>query len=490
LNRLNLQDFAEQRSRRRMPHVVAVAVALLAGCAAGPDYVRTPLDAPTTYKEGVPWKSAQPQQIDSQHPWWTLYGDSTLAGLIAQANQANQNIAQAEAQVRQARAIADTAWAGFFPAVSASVGASRALTNSNDRILLRNTLSTGLQASWEPDLWGGIRRSVEAGEAGRQASSDDLAAARLSVQATLAQDYFQLRATDHLTDLYVRTIDGYKKALALAQHQYAAGVALRSDVALAQTQLETADAQRIDLQIQRAQLEHAIAILLGKAPAAFNLPVSEAPIAQTPVTPPGLPSELLERRPDIAGAERRTAQANANIGVARAANYPLLTLSATDGFSASSLATLFNAPSRVWSLGAALAGTIFDGGLRRARDAQAVAAYDVSVAQYRQTVLTSFQEVEDDLATLRWLGEESAVQDRAVQAAQLSERLALSQYRAGTASYLSVVTAQALSLANQRTAEQLRGRQLIASIALVKATGGGWTQDDSGRVAVASAPTS
>lgn len=469
-------------------YLTVIAIVLLAACAAGPDYVRPAFDAPLAYKETGPWKTAEPQQVDSQHPWWALYGDNTLDALIVDANQANQNIAQAEAQVRQAKAIADAARAGFFPTVGATAGAGRARTNGNG-IVLGNAVTVGLEASWEPDLWGGVRRAVEAGKAGSQASADDLAAARLSVQATLAQDYFQLRATDRQVALYQRTVDAYRQALTLTQHQYEAGVALRSDVALAQTQLETADAQRIDLQVQRAQLEHAIAILLGKAPALFTLPVIDAPLARLPVIPTGLPSELLERRPDIAGAERRAAQANANIGVARAAYFPSLLLSASAGSNANSLATLFSAPSRVWALGAVLAGTIFDGGLRRAHDAQAVAAYDVTVAQYRQKVLGGFQEVEDNLAVLRVLAQESVVQDRAVAAAQLSERLALSQYRAGTANYLGVVTAQALLLANQRTAVQLLGRQQIASVALIKATGGGWNSSGNERDAAALAHT-
>ncbi|SFC06942.1 efflux transporter, outer membrane factor (OMF) lipoprotein, NodT family [Polaromonas sp. OV174] len=462
-----------------------LAAALLVACAAGPDYVRPTVEAPQAYKEDGPWRPAQPQRIDSQQPWWSLYADSTLDGLIAQATQANQNIAQAEAQVRQAHAIADAARAGFFPTVGATANAVRARTDTNANHL-GNTVSVGLQAGWEPDLWGGVRRAVEAGKAGSQASADDLAAARLSVQATLAQDYFQLRTTDRQIALYERTVAAYRKALALTQAQYNAGVTLRSDVALAQTQLEAADAQRIDLQVQRSQLEHALAVLLGKAPAAFELSALsslEAPPATLPLIPAGLPSELLERRPDIAGAERRAAQANANIGVARSAYYPALTLGASLGSSAASLATLFTAPASVWSLGATLAGTLLDGGLRKAHDAQAVAAYDLAVAQYRQTVLAGFQEVEDNLAALRVLGQESAVQERAVQAAQLSERLALSQYRAGSASYLAVVNAQTLLLTNQRTAEQLRGRQLVASVALIAATGGGWSSADSATLA-------
>jgi len=254
---------------------LAAAAALLAGCAAGPDYVRPTLDtpAPAAYKEAGPWRTAEPQQIDSQHPWWTLYGDSTLNDLINQANMANQTVRQAEAAYRQAKAIADAARSGFFPTVGANAGAQRARTNTNG-VKVGNGVSLGLDASWEPDLWGAVRRSVESGEAGTQASAADLAAAQLSIQATLAQDYFQLRVIDMQSDLYVRTVDAYKKSLQLTQHQYAAGVVLRSDVALADTQLQQADAQRIDLQEQRAQLEHAIAILLGKAPASFSILIS------------------------------------------------------------------------------------------------------------------------------------------------------------------------------------------------------------------------
>ena len=459
--------------QRRLLGYLTAAAAALAGCAAGPDYVRPPVEAPAAYKEAGPWKMAEPGQIDSAHPWWTLYGDAALDGLIDEANQANQSIRQAEAQYRAARSIADAARAGFYPTIDANATAGRARTNSNSIVEVGNKTSVSADASWEPDLWGSVRRSLEAGKAGAQASGADLAAARLSVQAELAQDYFQLRATDEQLELFAHTVEAYTRALQLTQHQYTAGVVLRSDVALADTQLQTADAQRIDLQAQRAQLEHAIAILLGKSPAKFSLAPAVA-TTRVPVIPTGVPSDLLERRPDIAGAERRAAQANANIGVARAAYFPTLQLGASGGYNSSRLAPLLDAPNRVWSLGAALAATLFDGGLRAARDAQAVAAYDAAVAQYKQTVLGGFQEVEDNLATLRVLDQEATVQERAVQSAQLSERLALSQYRGGTATYLAVVTAQTLALSNQRTLVLLHGRQLVASVAPIKATGGGW----------------
>jgi NodT family efflux transporter outer membrane factor (OMF) lipoprotein len=468
---------------------MALAAVLLAGCAVGPDYVRPQMDVPAAFKEAGPWKTATPQTIDASHPWWEAYGDSTLNALVVQANAANQNIRQAEAQYREAQAITAAARANFYPTLGLDAGASRAQSNSTGTVKRATTDTLGLAASWEPDLWGSVRRSVEAGTAGAQASADDLAGARLSIQTTLAQDYLQVRVLDLQRDLYASTTAAYAKALELTQHQYAAGTVLRSDVALAESQLRTAQAQAVDLEAQRSQLEHAIAVLTGQAPASFTL----APLApsrettpaalsstaalrvQLPATPAGLPSELLERRPDIAAAERRVQAANANIGVAKAAYFPRIVLSATGGFSAANLVTLTNTPSRVWSLGAALAQTLFDGGLRKAHSDQAVAAYDVSVAQYKQTVLGGFQQVEDNLATLRVLDNESGLQAQAVQAAQLAERLALSQYRAGTATYLSVVTAQQLSLTNQRTAAQVLGRQLAASVSLIAATGGGWS---------------
>ncbi|HKX44628.1 MAG TPA: efflux transporter outer membrane subunit [Burkholderiaceae bacterium] len=472
-------DLSSHCAARRSAHrLIALATALaLAGCAVGPDYVRPSVDVPAAYKESPGWKSADPKPAESGQPWWESYRDPALNALMADAERANQNLHVAEAQYREAKALADAARAGLYPSVGASAGVQRARTNTNG-VKTGNTVDLALAASWEPDLWGSVRRAIEAGEAGAQASGDDLAAAHLSIQAALAQDYFQLRITDQLRELYAATTEAYARSLQLTQAQYRAGVALLSDVALAESQLTTTQAQAADLDAQRSQLEHAIAILTGRAPAAFSLaPASAAqPFeVRVPASPPGLPSELLERRPDIAAAERRVAQANANIGVARAAYFPSLTLSAGAGFSAAGLGSLFDTPSRVWSLGAALAQTVFDGGARRAHDAQAVAAYDAAVAQYKQTVLSGFQQVEDNLATLGVLDRESDLQAKAVQAAQLAERLALSQYRAGTASYLSVITAQTLSLSNQRTAVQLQGRQLAASVSLITATGGGWT---------------
>lgn len=462
----------------RSTATLLAACAALASCAVGPDYVRPALDLPAAYKEAREagdWKTAEPRPADSRQPWWEAYGDTTLNGLVQDAERANQDLRVAEAQYRQAQALAQQARAGLYPTVGASAGVARARSNSSGQVRTGSTDQLGLSASWAPDLWGGVRRSIEAGEAGAQASADDLAGAHLSIQAALVQDYLQLRTTDRLRALYAATTAAYARALQLTQAQRAAGVALASDVALAESQLASAQAAATDLDAARALLEHAIAVLTGRAPAQFSLAPEPDFHARLPATPAGLPSQLLERRPDIAAAERRVAAANAGIGVARAAHYPNLVLSAGGGFSAASLTSLFDTPSRVWSLGAALAQTLFDGGLRDARDAQAVAAYDAAAATYKQTVLAGFQQVEDQLATLAVLEREAAYQAQAVRAGQAAERLALAQYRGGTANYLAVVTAQTLSLANQRADVQLRGRQLAASVGLVAATGGGWS---------------
>jgi NodT family efflux transporter outer membrane factor (OMF) lipoprotein len=456
------------------PAIAALAAAaLLAGCAAGPDYTRPVLDLPAEYKEAGPWKAADPQPAASGERWWAVYDDAQLDALMTDAASANQSLRVAEARYRQAQALVQEARAGLAPNIGGNASVQRARTTNNG--LKEATYdAVGLTASWVPDLWGGIRRSIEAGEAGAEASADDLAGARLSIQAALAQDYLQLRVIDRQRALYATTIVAYQRALKLTQAQLAAGVVLVSDVALAESQLASAQAQATDLEAARTQFEHAIAVLTGRTPAQFSL-VQTTEVPTVPATPPGLPSALLERRPDIAAAERRVAQANAGIGVARAAYYPALTLSASVGLGASALGGLLETPSRVWSLGAALAQTLFDGGLRTARDAEAVALHDAAAAEYKQTVLSGFQQVEDNLAALRFLDREAAFQAQAVQSAQTAERLALIQYRGGTATYLSVVTAQTLSLASQRTAVQLRGRQLAASVGLVTALGGGWT---------------
>jgi NodT family efflux transporter outer membrane factor (OMF) lipoprotein len=328
-------------------------------------------------------------------------------------------------------------------------------------------------ASWEPDLWGRIRRTVEASKASAQASAADLESARLSAQATLAEDYFQLRTLDAQIKLFDDTVSAYRKFLELTQNRYASGVASRADVLQAETQLESIQAQLIDTGATRAQTEHAIALLTGQPASTFSIP--GMPIAGLPPSVPvGVPSELLERRPDIAAAERRVASANAQIGVAQAAYFPSLTLSADGGFSGSHLSNWLSWPSRFWSVGAALAETVFDGGLRGALTDEARASYDATVADYRQTVLTAFQEVEDQLAALRILEEEARVQDDAVKSSQKLTEITMNQYKAGTASYLNVITAQAAELSNERASLDILGRRMTASASLIKALGGRW----------------
>jgi len=447
----------------------------------GPDYVRPTLAVPAAYKEEGDWKPADPRPAASGLAWWKAYGDPVLDGLEDDAGNANQNIREAEATYRQARAIVDEDRAGLFPTLGLNLGAERARGNSSGVVRTGNNLSLGLAGSWEPDLWGSVRRTIESGAASAEASADDLAAARLSIQTTLAQDYLQLRIADQQRDLYANTIAAYTKALNLTRAQQSVGVALQSDVSLAQAQLAAAQAESVDLEATRAQLEHAIAVLTGRAPAQFALaaaPADQPLMLRMPETPAGLPSDLLEHRPDIAAAERRAAAANANIGVAKAAYFPQLTLSASGGAGAATLGSLFDTPGRVWSLGAALAQAIFDGGLRTARVAQAEAGYDISVSQYKQTVLAGFQQVEDQLALLRLLARESSFQEQAVRSSQQAQQSALAQYRAGTTSYLNVVTTQTTLLTNQRSAVQLHGRLLAASVTLVSATGGGWSAAD------------
>lgn len=455
---------------------LAATLLTLAGCASGPDYQRPAFSPPATYKEAGPWKPAQPRDIDANQPWWTRYRDADLDALVAQANAVSQDIRIAEAQYRQARAAVQLARAGFAPTLGAGVSVVRSRTQTGGRPATAGAHALALDAGWEPDLWGRVQRSVEAGEASAQASAADLAAARLSIQAELVQDYLQLRISDAQKDLLAHTTQEYRRALALTRSQYAAGVVTRADVALAETQLQSTNAQAIDLDVQRSQLEHAIAFLTGRSPSELSIAARphEAIGVALPEVPAGLPSQLLERRPDIAAAERRAAAANANIGVAQSAYFPSLVLSASGGFASAGFSQWIDAPSRMWSLGAALAETIFDGGARRAHTDAAVAAYDTAVAQYKRTVLAGLQEVEDKLAALRVLGEERAMQDAAVAAARVAERASLAQYRAGTATYLAVVTSQTLLLSNQRSAVQLLGRQLAASAALVNAIGGGW----------------
>lgn len=462
---------------RLKPLALAVMLTMLASCAVGPDYVRPTVETPLAFKEAQGWKVAQPQDSEPRGKWWEVFNDPVLNALEEQVDISNQNLAQSEARFRQARALVQSARAGYFPTLSGSLSTSRANRAGQSGTSAsgpNDSHSLGLDASWEADVWGRVQRSVEANQASAAASAGDLEAARLSAHAQLAQSYFQLRTADARQQLLERTVADYQRSLQLTQNQYEAGVAARGNVVLAQTQLKSTQAQLIDTGIERAQSEHAIAALIGKAASDFSLPPSPL-VATVPAIPPGLPSALLERRPDIAAAERRVAAANAQIGVAKAAFFPALTLSAAAGFQGSSWGEWLSLPNRFWSLGSALAMNLFDAGARKAQTEQAIAGYDLNVASYRQTVLTGFQEVEDNLAALRILEQEAQVQNEAVQSSRLSVELTNNQYKAGIVNYLSVITVQATALGNERTAVELLNRRLVASVSLIKALGGGWT---------------
>ncbi len=458
---------------------IAFVFAFLAGCAVGPDYVRPQIEAPAQYKELQGWRQAEPRDALPRGSWWTMFGDRELDALMARVELSNQTLRAAEARFRQSRALADQARAALFPALSANASATRSkspsLSNQPSFALgAVNNYNVALNTSWELDVWGRVRRSVEAGEADWQASAADLEAARLSAYAALAQNYFALRVADATRQVLEDTVAAYERTLELTRNRYAAGVAARVDVVQAEVQWKSAQAQLVDVGVERAQLEHAIALLVGEAPAAFS--IERAPFAAgMPTIPVGLPSELLERRPDVAAAERRVAAANAQIGVAKAAYFPSLTLSASYGSRSAVASQLFTAPSGFWSIGPALAQSIFDAGLRRAQTEQAIAGYDATVAEYRQAVLAGFQEVEDNLAALRILGEEAEVQEGAVRAARESVLLTTNQYKAGIVSYINVVTVQTTQLSNERTAMGILGRRLVAAVTLVKAVGGGWS---------------
>ncbi|SOE64010.1 efflux transporter, outer membrane factor (OMF) lipoprotein, NodT family [Burkholderia sp. OK233] len=476
------------RARTLAPCALTIAVAaalatVLAGCVVGPDYKRPAAEIPASYKEAAPgWKVAQPADQHDRGDWWTIYQDPQLNALEDQLNASNQTIAQFAAAYRQARALVGEARAAYFPTIGASAGATRSgngssssgnSTTASSRSGISNSFNVQLDASWEPDLWGSVTRSVNSQKAGQQGAAADLANARLSAQATLAQTYFSLRALDSTQKLLDDTVAAYQKSLQLTQNQYAAGVAARSDVIQAQTQLQSAQAAAIDNGVQRAQDEHAIAVLVGVPASTFSIP--PMPLTATPpAVPEQMPSALLERRPDIASAERKAAAANEQIGVAIAAFFPTLTLSATGGFQSSVFSQLLTAPSRFWTLGPQLAATIFDAGLREAKTEAARAAYDQNVATYRQTILTAFQDVEDNLASQRILEQEIVVQQQAVDSARQALAIVTNEYKAGTVGYVNVLTAQTTAFLAEQKLENIAGQRMVSSVGLVKALGGGW----------------
>jgi NodT family efflux transporter outer membrane factor (OMF) lipoprotein len=455
------------------------AAAALAGCTVGPDYVRPGVETPAAFKELAGWKRAAPGDAIARGRWWVVFADPQLDALAERVAISNQNVRLAEANYRQARAIAAQARAAFYPVASGSASFRRSQFSSASSTRpafargVTESYELSLDASWELDLWGRIRRSVEAAEAEAVGAAGDLEAATLAAQSELAQNYLLLRITEAQQRLLADTVQAFATTLKLTRNRYAAGVAARVDVVQAEAQLKSTQADAIDLQLTRAQLEHAIALLVGEPPSTFRL--APAPLsARMPSIPVGVPSELLERRPDIAAAERRVAAANARIGVAEAAYYPTLTLSASGGYQAPSTGDLLSLPARFWSVGPALAQVLFDGGARRAVTEQARAAYDADVAAYRQTVLNAFAEVEDNLAALRILEEEADVQREAVAASRKSVELTTNQYQAGIVSFLNVVATQASALNNERALVTLEGRRLAASVALIRAIGGGW----------------
>ncbi|MDR2017043.1 MAG: efflux transporter outer membrane subunit [Burkholderiales bacterium] len=453
--------------------------ALLTGCMVGPDYVRPQLDIPAAYSEPTAgWKHAHPSDEKLDATWWIPYGDETLNQLMSEIDINNQNLKAAEARYRQAQAQLRATTANLFPTLNANVstgrGQSANLGGSGTQRGPTDQYHFSLNAAWDIDLWGRVQRSVEAQTANIQVTEAQLAALRLSTQTALLQAYIALRVGDAQQKLMEETVEAYARSLEMTQNRYQAGIITRADVSQAQTQLESARTQLIDLEISRIQSRNALALLVGKVPSQFSLAFLDTLPLKLPEIPVTVDSEWLERRPDVAAAERRVAVANAEIGVAQAAFYPSLTLSASGGYQANRWSDWFDVPGRVWSLGAGLAQLIFDGGRRSAMKDSMVAAYDATVADYKQTVLIAFQEVENQLTTLRVLDDEWRSQQAALSAARDTEALILNQYKAGTTTYINVVVAQTARLNAENNTIRLRGRQLAASVALINALGGGW----------------
>jgi NodT family efflux transporter outer membrane factor (OMF) lipoprotein len=473
--------FDIRKSLVRKALVIAVAGALSA-CTTLPHYSQPRTAVPdhfaSTPQASAGWTLAAPADAQPRGPWWTLYGDDELNRLEAQVDVSNQTVRKAVAQLEAARAMVDYQRSGYSPVVTAGTSAQRFRTSQNvvHKGLAGHTVpdfSAGLAASWEPDLFGRVKDAVVNARDNAQASEADLESVRLSVATDLAIDYFNLRSLDRQKKLLDDTVTAYAAALRIVQQQLKDGAIDASAVAQAQTQLESTRTQDSDIDVQRAQLEHAIATLIGKPASSFSLPPKVETVT-LPQIPTGVPSQLLERRPDIAAEERRVAAANAQIGQARAAFYPNLTLSAAVGLESSYYAPWLTASSLFWSLGSQIAGTLFDGGRRSAALKGANAQYDGAVADYRQTVLVAFQQVEDELSTLNTLATEADSQQRATSAAQLSLKLTTNRYQAGAVSYLDVVTAQTIALTNERLTQQIDARRVDASVQLLKALGGGW----------------
>jgi NodT family efflux transporter outer membrane factor (OMF) lipoprotein len=466
--------------------LAAAACALaLSACAVGPNYYRPAAPSAALFKEGQGWTPATPAQITNEQ-WWSIYDDPVLSSLEEQVEVSNQNLKVAVANYYAAREAAGVTRGTFFPSVGiggsgtrsgGSGGRNGVVTGANGIVPSgsgsRTLYDANANASWDLDIWGKIRRELESDVAKAQASAADVAAARLSAQASLAEDYFQLRAAEEELRLLKTSVQDYQVSLQIAQNRVDAGVTTLADVYTARTQLENTVAQENTVELTRAKLEHAIAVLIGRAPAELTLPQGEF-TSTVPVVPTGVPSRLLLRRPDVAAAERSVESANAEIGVAEAAWFPSLTLSGSYDYEATALSSLFRASNAVWSFGPSLAENLFDGGATVAQIRENRALYDSAVASYRETVLSAFQQVEDDLATLRFLQTEYTQEQQAVADAEKSETLTLNQYKAGVADYATVLTAQTTRLSSQITALNVQSERLVSSVDLIDALGGGW----------------
>jgi NodT family efflux transporter outer membrane factor (OMF) lipoprotein len=459
--------------------LLAMAAPQLTGCVVGPKYHAPAVQAPPAYKELGDWKPAQPNDQNLGGTWWTIFQDPQLDALELQVNVSNQNLKAAAAQYQESRAVLRYYRADYYPTVTAGPSATRTRVSANSptSTILRgatyNDFVLPFDVSYQADVWGRVRKNVESYREQAQASAADLATVNLSMHADLAVDYFQARSLDAEEQLLNSTVTQYEQALELTQNRYDGGIASEVEVEQARTILQTTRAEAVDVGVSRAQFEHAVAILIGKPPAEFSLP--PLPLtAPPPHIPVGVPSDLLERRPDIAAEERLVASANAEIGVAKSAYYPLINLGATGGFESSAITTLINGPSGLWSIGLSAFQTVFDGGRRHALNDEARATYDSQVANYRQSVLDGFQQVEDNLAAVRILENEAKIQDEAVVAAQHSLDLSITRYKGGVTSYLEVITAQNAALGDEVTAVNILGRRMANTVLLIQALGGGW----------------
>jgi multidrug efflux system outer membrane protein len=476
--------------------ILPLTALLLAGCAVGPNYQRSPAlgtnampasFAGATATNAGEWKSAQPSAHLPRGSWWELFGDPELNRLEALATTNNQQLAAAFANFQQARALVNVARADFFPQLSTTPGVTRQRTSANQSqrstgSSTYNTFSVPLEASWELDLWGRVRREVEGARARLTASADDLESFKLAIQAEVAINYFSLHSLDAQDQLLKETVVAYRRSLELTQNRRKGGIATELDVSQAETQLASAEAQIPAVQLQRANLLHALAVLCGRAAPTFEVSVTQDALATArrasdagPGIPVAVPSELLERRPDIAAAERLMAAANADVGLAHAAFYPRVMLNGLAGFQSVDASSLFNWESRVWSVGPSLSLPIFTGGRNRAQLAAARAAYDAAVANYRQTVLSAFQEVEDQLAAQRLLAQQYERENAALKSSRRTLEISLTKYKGGVITYLEVAIAQSSSLAHDQTVVQLSAQRLAASVSLIKALGAGWT---------------